>query len=281
MAKIALVLTLLFGGYSVQAEEFTLSVSAIFKNEAPYLKEWIEYHRLIGVDHFYLYNNGSSDSFRKILQPYIKEEVVTLIHWPDRLGLEGESTWSLSTQLSAYENALKWKALGQTKWLIFLDIDEFLVPPENETIGEFLERYDEYPGIVLSSEYYDASLRGNLPQKKLVIESLELTSPHCKSVQKTILKPELCTSFVWPPYECRFKNEERPAKAAKQILRINQYENRMKFQKVDHVRQPLPLDAENLSDQEICGYLENGYGIRDEKGAACRYVPHLYKKLGL
>ncbi|KIC71464.1 hypothetical protein DB44_DM00010, partial [Candidatus Protochlamydia amoebophila] len=31
---------------------YDLSVCAIFKNEAPYLKEWIEYHRLIGVKHF-------------------------------------------------------------------------------------------------------------------------------------------------------------------------------------------------------------------------------------
>ena len=23
-----------------------------------YLKEWLEYHQMVGVDHFYLYDNG-------------------------------------------------------------------------------------------------------------------------------------------------------------------------------------------------------------------------------
>jgi hypothetical protein len=40
-----------------------LSICAIFKDEAPYLQEWIEFHRLLGVEKFYLYNNNSRDNF--------------------------------------------------------------------------------------------------------------------------------------------------------------------------------------------------------------------------
>ena len=53
--------------FSLQADElmdrafsekkYKLSICAIFKNEANYLKEWIEYHRMVGVEHFYLYNS--------------------------------------------------------------------------------------------------------------------------------------------------------------------------------------------------------------------------------
>ena len=43
---------------------YDLSVCAIFKDEASYLKEWIEYHKLVGVQHFYLYENeNESDDF--------------------------------------------------------------------------------------------------------------------------------------------------------------------------------------------------------------------------
>lgn len=38
-----------------------LSIGAIFKDEAPYLAEWIEFHRLVGVEHFFLYDNLSTD----------------------------------------------------------------------------------------------------------------------------------------------------------------------------------------------------------------------------
>ena len=34
---------------------YDLAVAAIFKDEARYLKEWLDYHLLAGVEHFYLY----------------------------------------------------------------------------------------------------------------------------------------------------------------------------------------------------------------------------------
>jgi hypothetical protein len=34
---------------------------AIFKDEAPYLLEWIAFHKMIGVALFVLYDNGSTD----------------------------------------------------------------------------------------------------------------------------------------------------------------------------------------------------------------------------
>jgi len=37
-----------------------LSICAIRKNEAPYLVEWIEFHQIVGVERFYLYDIGLS-----------------------------------------------------------------------------------------------------------------------------------------------------------------------------------------------------------------------------
>jgi len=31
-----------------------LSIVAIVRNEGTYIKEWIEYHRMLGVEHFYI-----------------------------------------------------------------------------------------------------------------------------------------------------------------------------------------------------------------------------------
>ena len=38
--------------------KYHIGICSIFKNEAPFLKEFIVYHKMIGVDHFYLYNNN-------------------------------------------------------------------------------------------------------------------------------------------------------------------------------------------------------------------------------
>ena len=39
-----------------------LAICAVYRNEAPYLREWIEFHRLVGVERFFLYNNRSTDT---------------------------------------------------------------------------------------------------------------------------------------------------------------------------------------------------------------------------
>jgi hypothetical protein len=53
--------------------KYYLSVGAIFRNEARFLPEWIEYHRLHGVDHFYLFNNLSEDDYKAALKPYVDQ----------------------------------------------------------------------------------------------------------------------------------------------------------------------------------------------------------------
>jgi len=53
----------LFSGKQRSEKKFHVSICAIFKNEAPYLREWIEFHRIVGIDHFYMYNNRSDDDF--------------------------------------------------------------------------------------------------------------------------------------------------------------------------------------------------------------------------
>jgi hypothetical protein len=38
-----------------------IAICAIFKNEGPHLLEWLAFHNMTGVDHFVLYDNGSTD----------------------------------------------------------------------------------------------------------------------------------------------------------------------------------------------------------------------------
>ena len=114
---------------NARSKPYTLSVCAIFKNEAKYLKEWIEYHLLVGVDHFYLYNIDSTDQFMPVLAPYLEKKLITLVDWHDFIGEQDEANtfkWALGTQIPAYENASHFRAIRETKWLVNLDTDEFL-----------------------------------------------------------------------------------------------------------------------------------------------------------
>lgn len=269
-------------------KRFNLAVCAIFKNEALYLKEWIEYHRFVGVDHFYLYNNGSTDRFLSVLRPYVKDGVVTLIHWPDHLLNNSEETtfmWSLGTQISAYENAVKIESLNEAEWLVFLDVDEFLVVPKDKNLNSLLERYKKYPGVKINSNSFDASSALSVPGRKLLIETVELTKPTpChpqKKVAKLIFKPEEYKGFTWPPYQCYFKNDQKPMELRKSELCINRYENRFKGHLFHgKAKDKIHVDNRMLTEEESAELLEMGYEIEDQERAIYRFVPDMLKKMG-
>lgn len=265
-----------------------LSVCALFNNEAAYLKEWLEYHQMVGVDHFYLYDNGSTDRPRQVLMPYIIKGLVTLVNWPDRVvsrDSEMVDHWVLSTQLPAYENAIKYYAVNDSEWLLFLDVDEFIVPVNAGSVNEVLANYSEYPGLELTSDFFDASNR-ELPKRELLIANVELTERPAqnimKSIEKTIFKPACNTSFTWPPYKCNFKDDKSARRLSKAELRINKYVNRNQGElNFGKIKEKLRVDSRSLTDNEKTELLEIGYQIEDKERVINRFEPGLRKRMGI
>jgi hypothetical protein len=265
-------------------KKYNLSVCSVFKNESPNLREWLEYHRLAGVDHFYLYENGSTDRYMNVLKPYINKKIVTLVPWPEYIKKEaGENLfqWVLGTQVPAYENALQMYAKKETKWIVFLDIDEFLIPVKGSSLGEVLDEYDPYPGVVISREFFDASSAGSMPSRGLVIESVDITqAPQVniqECVEKVIFKPDQCIAFKWPPYECVFGEGTKSMKLDRNTIRINRYLNRNRGP--INFRRKMHIDNRKIRDAELDDILNAGYDIEDQQRVIQRFVPDLVKKL--
>jgi hypothetical protein len=120
----------------VAAPPYTLAVCAMMHNEAFYLREWVLYHLLVGVQHFYLYDNDSTDNTREALQPFIQRGVVTYIPWP------GEKGVAQHTQLAHCFNASV--SPQPAKWLASFDIDEFLVVLSQPLSDAPLMGHDSY-----------------------------------------------------------------------------------------------------------------------------------------
>lgn len=115
----------------------SLSICALFRNEAPYLREWIEFHRLVGVERFCLYQNLSEDGWQEVLQPYLEKGIVELTDWPR----------PSPCQLDAYRHFLD-RARSQPGWVAFIDCDEFLFSPVFATIQEALQNVPPQWGAV-------------------------------------------------------------------------------------------------------------------------------------
>ncbi|MBR4790984.1 MAG: glycosyltransferase family 92 protein [Treponema sp.] len=125
--------------------KYYVSICAIFKDEGNYLKEWIEYYKLIGTDHIFLYNNFSTDNYKEILQKYIDNNFITFIDWPVQQG-----------QLKAYRHCIE-NYSTISKWIGFFDIDEFFVSLNHKTLTEELQCYELYPSVVANWKTFGSS----------------------------------------------------------------------------------------------------------------------------
>lgn len=181
-----------------QKMPYKLSVGAIFNNEAPWLKEWIEYHRVVGVEHFFLYNNRSTDNYEEVLKPYINQGVVTLINWP----FGNESNYIPLAQVPAYNDVfVNYGHLSE--WIAVIDTDEFLVPIIADNLNDILDEYKQFGGVVISWQMFGTSFVKKIPSNQLLIETLLLKAPkdngHNLNV-KTIMRPECVIRCDNPHY---------------------------------------------------------------------------------
>ena len=170
--------------------QYSLSIGAIFRDEAPYLKEWIEFHKLVGVNHFYLYNNCSIDNYESVLQPYIDTGEVELVQWPYTSA--SWENWLYETQAGAYTDCLS-RAKGITKWLALIDIDEFLTPMSANNIPDILNDYEAFGGVGFNWKLFGHSGLLDLEPNRLMIESLVMTAVHDRPTHlgiKSIVRPE-------------------------------------------------------------------------------------------
>ena len=165
-----------------------LAVCAIFREEAPFLDEWLTFHAGIGVTHFYLYNNFSTDNFHDVLQPWQAAGFVTLTDWPVDVG-----------QIPAYQDCLR-RFKHQARWIAFIDVDEFLFAPGSGQVGPVLDSLAHLPGIEVWHVYFGANGHVKRPASS-VIESYTSCAPATTTTVKTIANPRL----VYKPGVHQFK----------------------------------------------------------------------------
>ncbi len=111
---------------------FSLVVCARW--EARYIVEWLNYHRSIGIGHVYLYCNDDDpqELYGKVL-PFVLGDhpFVTFNHYSFQ-GLQYQMYFHFLRNYS-----------HETKWLMFLDVDEFICLRGIDHVPTFMERFHQ------------------------------------------------------------------------------------------------------------------------------------------
>ena len=126
----------------------TISIVAIAKDEDPYIIEWLAYHLAIGVDHIFVYDNGSRIPIASQLSALGSWRSVTVTRWEDRPGKD--------SQIEAYAHYLR-RYGRKFEWTAAIDIDEFLCLPQDDSVKNFLDRFPNANGIIINWRYFGSS----------------------------------------------------------------------------------------------------------------------------
>lgn len=104
-----------------------VALVCIAKNEDNYIQEWVDYHKKLGYDDIFIYQNN--------WRCQIEDSNVVKIDY------DGDYK-----QIPSYNDFIQ-KNIGKYDWASFFDVDEFLVLKKHKNIKEFINDYQEFEGV--------------------------------------------------------------------------------------------------------------------------------------
>ena len=172
-----------------------IAIVGIVKNEGPYLKEWIEYHKLLGVSKFYIYDNASTDNTADILKEFIEDG-----------SLRYQYVSGVAHQMDVYNAALE-IARKNEEYLLFLDADEFVFLQNNsanllESVQKIFRKDSHIGGIAINWLVFGSANHKEKP-KGLVTQNYFFRSKEDFEFNvhvKTICDPRKVAGVLNPHY---------------------------------------------------------------------------------
>ncbi len=182
-----------------------IAIGAIFKNEFPYILEWIAYHQVLGIKDFYIVDNISNDGSSELLCEMHKKGIITRI---EHANVDG-----VKPQLPAYKKIIE-SLHKSCDFIAFIDADEFLRPVDlNIGLSDLMSVFnqDESVGAVAINWALYGSSNCIVPDyNSLVIERFEKRGNIDFSANrhyKTILRVSAISDVGNNPHYFNIKDE--------------------------------------------------------------------------
>lgn len=256
-----------------------LTACLCFKNAASYLAEWLAFHRVLGVEHFYLYDNDSTDDSHACLAPYLASGRATLIRFPGQ-----------AIQRAVYQHCLDTHGTG-SRWMMFCDDDEFLFPVRDVSLPDALVPYERYAGVGVAWMMYGSS--GHLTRPPgLVFEAFTRRAAAPDRHVKCIVDPARtvgpvviahqfrCRGGLMVDEKCHPLRGPFALQPTADTLRINHYVTKSRAELIER-RSRIQANTGRLSPHSIPEWLELDLGWNAvEDRIALRYAERVRAAIG-
>lgn len=122
---------------------YYLTLGSCLKHEETYMKDFVAYHRHVGVQKFVFLDR----EYMGMHELFKNDPDVEIIHFPD---------------VPENVHAVAWAKLvghnkGKTKWLALIDADQVLVPVKTNDVKEVLRDYEQFASLQISWSTFGSS----------------------------------------------------------------------------------------------------------------------------
>ncbi len=125
-----------------------LALAAILKDDADYVQEWLTFYDMIGVERFCLALHNCTDG---------TEQAIKQLPFCDtKIRLYRVLCEYQAVQMGTYRELLKLHG-NSTRWMMFVDGDEFLFPCEKNDLREVLCDYENYGAVAANWAVFGSS----------------------------------------------------------------------------------------------------------------------------
>jgi Glycosyl transferase family 2 len=172
-----------------------LAIAAPVRGEAPYLLEWIAYHRVLGIKAFLLGDNTEDvDPTSALLQALHQHKIIFRLDWRNRTHFQREFNQQALDAARLFADGI-----------FLIDVDEFLRPAEGSSLLEITQKWLSDPSIgavALNWAIFGSSDRGQAGEG-LVIERFTRRAPLDFPVNlhaKPFARMSACAGPAWNPH---------------------------------------------------------------------------------
>lgn len=110
-------------------------IYALFVPQSIQLIEFVELNKLLGINHFTFYTGFVGAGVNCVLNSYMKQNIASVHAWK----LNNFSKTEIRTEnMFAALNDCLYRNMFNSSYIVFIDVDEFIVPRFNTTLLELI-----------------------------------------------------------------------------------------------------------------------------------------------
>jgi hypothetical protein len=205
-----------------------VAIVSIARDEKPFLNEWLLYHRLIEIDHIFVYDDEPNSGLQDFLRPHAK--YATVIRWHDQH--QKFSSPRGDRQTKAYLHALK-HFLPEYKWVAFIDVDEFIILEKDSNIKRFLTHFENASAIYLKWRVFGHNGHYEDPNGLVTASLTRRTRLPDEHWGKSITRCNKISNIL-SPHHCELINGQTVS--ADNLAHVNHYKCRSFKHWIDRVK---------------------------------------------